>query len=80
MPANRGRVTEDQARDLVAYIRAFGPKSLARSAPALRIPSSRKRSASSSNSWTNCTKKCKERARSPNTIDRGNGQSSEDEL
>jgi hypothetical protein len=26
MPANRGRVTEDQASDLVAYIRAFGPK------------------------------------------------------
>jgi mono/diheme cytochrome c family protein len=28
MPANRGRVTEEQAGDLVAYIRAFGPKSL----------------------------------------------------
>jgi len=28
MPANRGRVTEDEARDLVAYLRAFGPKSL----------------------------------------------------
>jgi mono/diheme cytochrome c family protein len=26
MPANRGRVTEDQASDLVAYVRAFGPK------------------------------------------------------
>jgi quinol-cytochrome oxidoreductase complex cytochrome b subunit/mono/diheme cytochrome c family protein len=25
MPANRGRITEDQARDLVAYVRAFGP-------------------------------------------------------
>jgi mono/diheme cytochrome c family protein len=25
MPANRGRVTEDQARDLVAYVRTFGP-------------------------------------------------------
>jgi mono/diheme cytochrome c family protein len=25
MPASRGRVTEGQARDLVAYIRAFGP-------------------------------------------------------
>jgi mono/diheme cytochrome c family protein len=25
MPANRGRVTEDQAGDLVAYIRTFGP-------------------------------------------------------
>ncbi len=28
MPANRGRVTEDQARDLVAYIRSFGPESV----------------------------------------------------
>lgn len=26
MPANRGRVTEGQARDLAAYIRSFGPK------------------------------------------------------
>jgi cbb3-type cytochrome c oxidase subunit III len=26
MPANRGRVTEEQAGDLVAYVRAFGPK------------------------------------------------------
>jgi mono/diheme cytochrome c family protein len=26
MPANRGRVTEVQARDLAAYIRSFGPK------------------------------------------------------
>jgi mono/diheme cytochrome c family protein len=25
MPANRGRVSEEQAHDLVAYIRAFGP-------------------------------------------------------
>ncbi len=25
MPANSGRITRDQARDLVAYIRAFGP-------------------------------------------------------
>ena len=25
MPAFRGRVNEDQARDLAAYIRAFGP-------------------------------------------------------
>jgi mono/diheme cytochrome c family protein len=25
MPANRGRITEGQARDLVSYIRAFGP-------------------------------------------------------
>jgi mono/diheme cytochrome c family protein len=25
MPANRGRVTDEQARDLVAYVRAFGP-------------------------------------------------------
>jgi mono/diheme cytochrome c family protein len=28
MPANRGRVTENEARDLVAYLRAFGPRSL----------------------------------------------------
>jgi mono/diheme cytochrome c family protein len=27
MPANRGRVTDEEARDLVAYIRAFGPPS-----------------------------------------------------
>jgi mono/diheme cytochrome c family protein len=26
MPANRGRVTDEQAGDLVAYVRAFGPK------------------------------------------------------
>jgi mono/diheme cytochrome c family protein len=25
MPANRGRVTEDEGRDLVAFVRAFGP-------------------------------------------------------
>ncbi len=25
MPANRGRVTEAEARDLVAYVRSFGP-------------------------------------------------------
>jgi mono/diheme cytochrome c family protein len=29
MPANRGRVTDEQARALVAYVRAFGPRSLA---------------------------------------------------
>jgi len=33
MPANRGRVTEEQARDLVAYVRAFGPKSAATKGP-----------------------------------------------
>jgi mono/diheme cytochrome c family protein len=33
MPANRGRVTESQARDLVAYVRAFGP-SFVKAAPA----------------------------------------------
>jgi mono/diheme cytochrome c family protein len=35
MPANRGRVTEGQARDLVAYVRAFGPPGVqaARTAP-----------------------------------------------
>jgi hypothetical protein len=37
MPANRGRVTEDQALDLVAYVRAFGPKGLV---PAPTIPAS----------------------------------------
>ena len=26
MPANRGRVTEEQAADLMGYLRAFGPK------------------------------------------------------
>jgi mono/diheme cytochrome c family protein len=26
MPANNGRITRDQARDLVAYVRAFGPR------------------------------------------------------
>jgi hypothetical protein len=26
MPANRGRVTEEQAEDLMNFIRAFGPK------------------------------------------------------
>ena len=25
MPANRGRITEEQASDLVAFVRAFGP-------------------------------------------------------
>ena len=25
MPANRGRITEEQANDLVAFVRAFGP-------------------------------------------------------
>ena len=35
MPAFRGRVTEDQARDLTAYLRAFGPRKPATSeAPA----------------------------------------------
>jgi mono/diheme cytochrome c family protein len=29
MPANRGRVTDEQAGDLVAYVRSFGPKTLA---------------------------------------------------
>lgn len=35
MPANRGRVTEEQANDLVAYIRAFGPQKYALEAPAV---------------------------------------------
>jgi mono/diheme cytochrome c family protein len=29
MPANRGRITDEQARDLVPYIRSFGPASFA---------------------------------------------------
>jgi mono/diheme cytochrome c family protein len=33
MPANRGRVNEAQARDLVAYIRAFGPAGVVPPAP-----------------------------------------------
>jgi mono/diheme cytochrome c family protein len=33
MPANRGRVTDEQAADLVAYIRAFGPKTLMAAQP-----------------------------------------------
>jgi mono/diheme cytochrome c family protein len=33
MPANRGRVTEAQASDLAAYVRAFGPKSFAAAIP-----------------------------------------------
>ena len=31
MPANRGRVTEEQAADLVAFVRTFGPAKLATS-------------------------------------------------
>ena len=33
MPANRGRITEDQARDLVAYLRSFGPRTLHKKGP-----------------------------------------------
>jgi hypothetical protein len=29
MPANRGRITDEQAGDLVAYVRAFGPQTSA---------------------------------------------------
>jgi mono/diheme cytochrome c family protein len=36
MPANRGRVTEDQAGDLVAFVRSFGPQALATQAPGTR--------------------------------------------
>jgi putative heme-binding domain-containing protein len=35
MPANRGRVTEEQAGDLVAFVRAFGPKVVAAKPAAL---------------------------------------------
>jgi cbb3-type cytochrome c oxidase subunit III len=33
MPANRGRITEVQARDVVAYLRSFGPKTLSKKGP-----------------------------------------------
>ena len=33
MPANNSRITRDQARDLVAYVRSFGPGVAATSAP-----------------------------------------------
>jgi hypothetical protein len=33
MPAFRGRVTEDQAQDLVGYVRAFGPVRAAQAEP-----------------------------------------------
>jgi hypothetical protein len=33
MPANRGRITEIQARDVVAYLRSFGPKTLRQKGP-----------------------------------------------
>ena len=33
MPANRGRITEAQARDLVAYLRSFGPRTLRKKGP-----------------------------------------------
>jgi mono/diheme cytochrome c family protein len=34
MPANRGRITDAQARDLVAYLRSFGPQTARRKGPA----------------------------------------------
>jgi mono/diheme cytochrome c family protein len=34
MPANRGRITDAQARDLVAYLRSFGPRTLRKKGPA----------------------------------------------
>ncbi len=58
MPANSTWVTEDQARDLVAYVRTFGPGG-SRSSPGLRTPSSWKRFGGSSSSWTNCINNCK---------------------
>jgi len=33
MPANRGRITEAQAHDLVAYLRSFGPRTLRKTGP-----------------------------------------------
>ena len=33
MPANRGRITDAQARDLVAYLRSFGPRTLHKKGP-----------------------------------------------
>jgi hypothetical protein len=36
MPANRGRVTDEQAADLMVYLRAFGPKT----SIAARVPPS----------------------------------------
>jgi mono/diheme cytochrome c family protein len=33
MPANRGRISEAQARDLVAYLRSFGPRTLRKKGP-----------------------------------------------
>jgi mono/diheme cytochrome c family protein len=33
MPANRGRITDAQARDLVSYLRSFGPRTLQKKGP-----------------------------------------------
>jgi mono/diheme cytochrome c family protein len=33
MPANRGRITDPQARDIVAYLRSFGPGTLRKKGP-----------------------------------------------
>ena len=33
MPANRGRITDAQARDLVAYLRSYGPRTLRKKGP-----------------------------------------------
>ena len=33
MPAFRGRVSEDQVQDLIAYVRAFGPAPASEAAP-----------------------------------------------
>jgi cbb3-type cytochrome c oxidase subunit III len=33
MPANRGRLTDAQSRDLVAYLRSFGPRTLRKKGP-----------------------------------------------
>jgi mono/diheme cytochrome c family protein len=45
MPANRGRVTEDQARGLVAYVRTFGPSRSSSTTP--RLPATTARASDS---------------------------------
>jgi mono/diheme cytochrome c family protein len=40
MPANRGRVTPNQAGDLVAFVRSFGPRELIQATPGVARPGS----------------------------------------